>query len=160
MMGIRRAMGPWIDAARGLGLALILVGGSAALGLIIAWPLWLLATHEGRIYTILVLALAGSGILFLIVRAALRRRNEPHDPGKARRTPLSLLLSVFIVFFACCGAYAESVLVFSGLWTYALLTLPVLACILWLLGLARRAVKARAAKKRKEPRPPAENRDE
>jgi hypothetical protein len=155
--GIRRTLSPWIDAARGVGFLLILVAGSAGLGFIIAWPLWLFATRQGRIYTFLVLVLAGAGIIFLIARAAVRRRNEPHDPGKPRRTPLTFLLTFLITLIACCGVYAGSVLVFRGMWLFAAAGLPVWVCILWLLGLARRTVRSRTAKTRKEPHSPAEN---
>jgi hypothetical protein len=157
---LRRAMGPWMDAARGVGFFILLVAGSVALGFAIAWPLWLLATREGRIYTILVLALVAAGVILLAARSVVRRRYEPRDPGKPRRTPLSLLLSFFMVLIACGGAYAASVFIYRGLWIFVLFTVPVWACLLWLLGLARRAVRRRASMTRKEPFPPAENKGE
>jgi hypothetical protein len=140
---LRSAIRPWVTAIRGIGLLVLLVAGSTALGLAIAWPLWLLATAARRLYTVLVLAAAAGGAVFLAVRAFARGRRRAQDTGQRRRSPTAALISVLIAFLACCGLYSLAALAFQGLWLIALPTMLVWVCLLWLLGRARRAVRRR-----------------
>ncbi len=79
----RKTLSRWVEAGRKVGFLLVLVAGSAALGLLISWPLWLFATSARGAYSITVLGLAGAGILYLVVAV---RAEEPHNherPGQA-----------------------------------------------------------------------------
>jgi hypothetical protein len=149
------SLGPWAETARGMGFFIILVAGSAALGFAIALPLWLLATRARQLYTILFLAATVGGVAFLLVRSALRRRRRSLDAPGSRRSPLAALLSAILAILVICGLYALAALAWQGWWLPALAALPVWAFLLWLLGRARRAVKARM-----EPVTPAETRGE
>jgi hypothetical protein len=145
----------WIAAGRGVGFFLLLAGGSAALGFVIAWPLWLFATSERKAYTVFVLCLLGAGIVALIVRSAARRRRAARDRGGPRRTALSALITLVQVVFAVTGLWAEAVFVARGLWLFAVVGLLAWASIVWALGIGRRA-----AKRRKQAAVPAENKGE
>ena len=79
----RRTLARWFEAGRRIGFLLVLVAGSAALGLLISWPLWFFATSARQAYTITVLVLAGAGVVFLVVRSASRSRGATRDPGAA-----------------------------------------------------------------------------
>lgn len=141
--GLRRTVAAWVEAARKTGFLLLLVVGSAALGILIAWPLWLFATSARQAYTITVLALAGAGIVFLAVRAVQRSRKAVQDPGKPRRTFLSVLLTVLIVIVGFAGAYLAAALFVRGLWIIGAGVVVLWAGILWLMGRARGAAKTR-----------------
>ena len=150
---MRRTLSSWIDALRKIGFFLLLVAGSAGLGLLIAWPLWLFATSSRRIYTIVVLSLIAAGILFLVVRRILRGRDRMRDPGQPRKNALTFLVTTLTVIVGIVGAYVAAVLFARRLWIFAFPTVLVWAGILWLLGFLRRLARAR-----KEPALPAENR--
>ena len=153
--GMQRTMGAWIEAARTAGFLLLLVAGSAGLGFLIAWPLWLFATAQSRAYTIVALAITDGGIVFLAARAVIRGRSAIRDPGKPRRTLLSVMLSLIIAIVACSGAYMGALLFARGLWIFGVPAVLLWIGLLWLLGRGRRA-----AKNRKERTVPAENRGE
>jgi len=145
----------WINAGRRLGLFLLLAGGSAALGFVIAWPLWLFATSERKAYTIFVLCLLGAAIVALAVRSAARRRRAAHQEGRPGRSALSVILAVVQFVIVLAGLWIESFLIARGLWIFSVLGLLVCASMLWALGVGRRAAKTRKAAAL-----PAENRGE
>ena len=150
--GVRQKLENWLEAARKAGFLILLLAGSAALGLVIAWPLWLFATTQRQAYTIFALCLAGGGVLALAVRRVVRRREAPRDPGRPRRTVLTVLLTILLTIVALVGGYVAAVLLYRGLWILAIPALVIWAGLLWGLGFARRA-----SKRRKERRDPAEN---
>ncbi len=141
----------WIDRGRAVGLLLLIVGLCAALGLLIALPLWLFAIREPRIYTVFALALIAGVLLLLLVRAGVRRRRLPPDPAHPRVSPVSRLLSVLITVVTLAGLYAAAVLFYRRLWIVGAVEVAVCGLLLWLLGVARRA----ARKPRPERKPPA-----
>jgi hypothetical protein len=153
--GMHRALASWLDALRKIGYFFLLVAGSAGLGFVIAWPLWSFATGAREIYTITVLAILAAGIVFLIVRAIIRGRARPRDPGAPRRNALTVSLTVLIVILACAGAYAAAVLCARRMWILAVPSVLVWVGLLTLLAFLRRL-----ARRRKEPLDPAENRGE
>jgi hypothetical protein len=153
--GLRKGLESWLEAGRKIGILVLLLAGSCALGFAIAWPLWLFATSQREAFTIFALLLAGSGISALAIRAALKRRTAIRDPGKPRRTALSVLLTILLTLFAFGGAYVEAALLFRGLWILGILGLLLWAGVLWALGFARRLAKGH-----KERPIPAENRGE
>jgi len=121
----------WRELARKTGFFLLLVGGCAALGFAIAWPLWYFATTSRRIFTILVLSLAFAGLAGLAVRSIARRRGAPRTEGGQRRGPQRILLSILKALLLIAGLYAIAVLLYRGLWLPAI---PVLLAWLVLLG--------------------------
>ncbi|MGA2381642.1 MAG: hypothetical protein ABSG85_20275 [Spirochaetia bacterium] len=141
--GLRKAIAAWIEGGRKVGFLLLLVAGSAGLGFLIAWPLWLFATTARQAYTITVLALIVGGIIFLAVRAAQRRRKAVRDAGKPRRTLLSGLLAVLMVIVGVAGVYLAAALIVRGLWIIGAGVVALWAGLLWLIGQARGAAKAR-----------------
>jgi Flp pilus assembly protein TadB len=142
-----------LEAGRAVGF--FLVGGSAALGLGIALPLWAFATSYRTAYTIAFLSAAAAGLAAVAVRKAVRRRRSIRDPGKPRRSALSVGIACLILLVFCAGLYLAAVLLYRNLWILAIPALAVWAAILGLLGWA-----ARAAKGRKAPRIPADTRSE
>jgi hypothetical protein len=141
--GLRAAFSGWIEAGRKIGFFLLLAAGSAGLGFLIAWPLWLFATTARSAYTIAVLAAGGAGILVLVVRAARRRRRSVRDPGTPARSALSVLLAVVTWVIGLAGVYLAAALFIRGLWIVGAAVAAVWAGLLWLLARARRAVKVR-----------------
>ena len=150
--GVKQRLESWLEAVRKIGFFVVLVAGSAAFGFAIAWPLWLFATSQRQAYTIFAFCLAGGGLLALAVRRFIRLRKSARDPGKPRRTVLSVLLTILLTIVAVAGGYVAAVLLYRGLWILALPALAAWAGLLWGLAYARRA-----SKRRKEPPNPAEN---
>jgi hypothetical protein len=148
----RRTLARWFEAGRRIGFLVVLVAGSAALGLLISWPLWFFATSARQAYTITVLVLAGAGIVFLVVRSVSRRRGAIRDPGRPRRTVLSALLTLLMVLVGFGGVYLGAAVLVRGLWVVGVADLAAWALLLWALGRARSA-----AKKPKVRSVPAEN---
>jgi hypothetical protein len=141
--GLRATLAAWIEAGRKIGFLLLLAAGSAGLGFLIAWPLWLFATTARRAYTIAVLGAGGAGIVLLAVRAAQRRRKAVRDPGKPRHTPLSVLLAVMMGIVGIAGIYLAAALFIRGLWIIGAADIAIWAGLLWLMGRARGASMSR-----------------
>jgi hypothetical protein len=150
-----RAFSAWFEAARMAGFFILLVAGSAGLGCVIAWPLWAFATSERTAYTIFALCLAGGGLAAFAARSIIRGRRVVRDPGKPRRTVLSLLLTVVLVGVVLAGAYVEAVMLSRGLWILAIPAFVLWAGLVWLAAFTRRR-----AKEHKERPVPAENKGE
>jgi len=149
---VRKTIARWLEAGRKIGFLLVLVAGSAALGFLISWPLWIFATSARKAYTITVLGLAGAGIVFVITRSVLRNRTATRDPGKPRRTLLSAFLTVLMALIGFGGAYLAAVFLARSLWILVTVDLAVWVIILWGLG------RVRSAAKNRKVRPvPAEN---
>ena len=151
----QRTMARWLEAARSVGFFFLLVLGSGAFGLAIAWPLWLFATSQSKLFTVFVVCLAGGGFIALVARAIVRRQRSRRDPGRPLRSLLSVLLTLMLVVIAPAGAYLSAVLLYRGLLVLALPAVLIWAGLLWFLGLLRRKTKAR-----KDGAQPAENRGE
>ncbi|MGA2640121.1 MAG: hypothetical protein ABSG21_04335 [Spirochaetia bacterium] len=141
--GLRKAVAGWIEWGRKVGFLLLLAGGSAALGFLIAWPLWVFATSARKAYTITVLALCAAGIIFLAVRAAQRRRKAVRDAGKPPHTLLAGLLTTLMVVVGIAGVCLAGALMVRGIWIVGAAALALWAGLLWLLARARSAAKAR-----------------
>ena len=152
---LRGSLRGLVEAGRRIGLFLLLAGGSAALGFVIAWPLWLFATSQRKAYTVFVLCLIGAGIVTLVARGTMRRRRAARDGGGPLRAALSVFLTILQVVVVLAGIWAEAVFIARGLWLFAVIGFLAWACTVWALGMGRRA-----AKRRKQPAIPAENRDE
>ncbi len=150
--GFRASLAAAGEAARKVGFFLGLLAGSAALGFLIAWPLWLLATSRRETYTLLVLALAAAGLFFLVIRSILRARRTRRDPGRPLRSALRAGLAVLIALVALGGIYGLLVLFVRGIWIFAVPGALLWMGVLWLLGRARGALNPR-----KQQRIPAEN---
>ena len=150
--GLRRRLETGLEAVRKIGFFILLVAGSAAFGFAIAWPLWLFATSQRQAYTIFAFCLAGGGLAALAIRRFVRLRKSAHDPGKPRRTLLSVLLTILLTLVAVSGGYFAAVLIYRGLWILAVPAVVVWAGLLWAMAYARRA-----SNRRKERRNPAEN---
>ena len=138
---LRGTLARWLEIGRKIGFLVALVAASAALGFAISWPLWLFATSAREAYTITVLALAGAGLVFLVVRAVLRSRRATRDPGKPRRTPLSVLLTFLMVIVGFSGAYLAAAFLARGLLAIGAADIVVWGVLLWALGRARSAAK-------------------
>jgi hypothetical protein len=130
---VKRRLESWIEALRKIGFFILLVAGSACFGFAIAWPLWFFATSQRQAYTIFAFCLAGGGLLTLAVRRFIRLRKSPRDPGKPRRTILSVLLTVLLTIVAVAGGYVAAVLFYRGLWILAAPELVIWAGVLWAL---------------------------
>jgi zinc transporter ZupT len=140
--GLRSLVRAWGNGARKLGFFVLLVAGSAAVGVAIAWPLWYFATSARGLYTACVLVIAAAGLLFLVVRAVIRARKAPRDLPGAASSPLSRLLAILQVLVFLCGLYLDAVLLSHRIWVFAVPLLLLWLGLLVLLGLARRAAKA------------------
>jgi hypothetical protein len=149
---VKRRLESWIEALRKIGFFILLVAGSACFGFAIAWPLWFFATSQRQAYTIFAFCLAGGGLLALAVRRFIRLRKSPRDPGKPRRTILSVLLTVLLTIVVVAGGYVAAVLFYRGLWILAAPELVIWAGVLWALTYARRA-----SNRHNERHNPAEN---
>jgi Flp pilus assembly protein TadB len=144
-----------LEAGRAVGFFLLLVGGSAALGLAIALPLWAFATAYRTAYTIGFLSVAAAGSAAFVVRGVVRRHRSVHDSGRPRRSALSIGITILVLLMFLAGLYLVAVLLYRSLWILAIPALALWASLLGLLGWA-----ARVAKRRKAPRIPADTRSE
>lgn len=149
---LARILGGWLSLLRGAGGLLFLAAASAGLAALIALPLWAASTASPRVYSIAVLALAASAVVFLAVRSRLRARRAPRDPSRPRRTAGSVLLGTLAVIGLACGLYGVVLLFFRQIWAAAL---PAAAAWLLLAGWA--AFARPGAKPRKVPSSPADN---
>ena len=136
---VKRRLESWVEAFKKIGFFILLVAGSACFGFAIAWPLWLFATSQRQAYTAFAFCLAGGGLVALAVRRFIRLRKTARDPGKPRRTILSVFLTILLTIIAVAGVYVAAVLLYRGLWILAAPELVVWAGLLWALAYARRA---------------------
>jgi len=150
--GFQKSLAAGLEGIRKAGFLLALVAGSAALGFLIAWPLWLFATSARQVYTTTVLSLGGAGVVFLTVRAGQRRRKARNEAGKPPRSLLAVVLTALMVAVAITGAFLAAALVVRGLWVIGAAEVVLWVGLLWLIGRGRRA-----AKDRKVRTVPAEN---
>jgi len=127
---LRSLIRSWGELASKFGFFVLLVVGSATMGVVIAWPLWYFATSARAAYTVFALLLALAGVVFAIVRSVIKRRNATHE-ASGRRRPL---LSSFLVIL-------QVLILLSGLYVFAIPLLVACFGLLVLLGLARRASK-------------------
>lgn len=132
----------WAQGARKVGFLVLLLVGSAAAGIAVAWPLWFFATSARRLYTACVLCLAAVGVVFVVIRAIVRARMTARDISRSRRSPLAWLAAVLQAAVFLGGLYIVAVLISHGLWLFAIPLLFVWLGLLVLLGLARRSGKA------------------
>jgi hypothetical protein len=143
----------WVEAGRTVGFFLLLVLGSAACGLAVAWPLWLFATTQRRGFTITVVVVAAAGLLTAVVRAILRRRRSRREAGSPLAAFLSVLLTVMLVVIVPSGAYVAAAMIFRGFpVAFTVIAIAAWVGLLWLLGRLRRRTKTR-----KKGAEPAEN---
>jgi hypothetical protein len=138
---VRKTIARWLEAGRKIGFLLVLVAGSAALGFLVSWPLWLFATSARQAYTFTVLGLACAGVIFLAVRSIRRSRRTTRDPGKPRRTFVSVLLTVLMVLVGFGGAYMAAAFLVRGLWVFGAVDIAAWGLLLWALGRARSGAK-------------------
>ena len=134
----------WVEAARKVALFLALVIGSAAFGVVIAWPLWRFATAARGAYTWFALGVVGAGVAAAAVRAAVRRRRLPPDPSRPRRPVLSFTISTLRAVLFLAGLYAVLVFAVRAFWGLAAASAVITGGLVWLLSLARRRVKGGA----------------
>jgi hypothetical protein len=139
---LRSVVHAWGEAVKKLGFFVLLVAGSAAAGVAIAWPLWYFATSARQAYTFFALALAAGGIVWSVVRSILKARRA--SPTGHRRSVLSGFLAVLQALILLCGLYLSAVLFFHGIWIFAVPLLLASFGLPVLLGLARRALRGRA----------------
>jgi hypothetical protein len=139
--GLHRTLSAWLETARVAGFFILLVAGSAGLGALIAWPLWVFATSERAAYTVFALCLAGGGLAALAARALVRSRRAVRDPGKPRRTVLSLLLTLVLVLVVLAGGYVVAAMLSRGLWILAIPAILLWAGLVWLAAFTRRLAK-------------------
>jgi hypothetical protein len=100
--GPLRALG-WIyyRIGRRLLSALLFVAGLAAVAAAVVFPVWLLAVHNTRLFTFIVLVLIGAGILFLFIRRIVdvtRNENAGSFRGFAARL-VRFLIHLFFLFW-------------------------------------------------------------
>jgi hypothetical protein len=143
---LRRRVSAWIEAGRKTGFVILLVAGSGALGILIAWPLWLFATSAREAYTITIFALAAGAVAYLVVRAIVRRRSAARDPGRPRGSAASGLLTALTVIVAVGGLYLIAALLARRIWILGAGAAAAWAGLLWLLGRARSAARSRKAR--------------
>lgn len=63
------------------------------------------------------------------------------DPGKPRRTVLSLLLTLVLVGVVLAGAYIAAVMLSRGLWILAIPACVLWGGLVWLVAFTRRRAK-------------------
>jgi uncharacterized membrane-anchored protein len=138
---LRSLIRSWGELASKFGFFVLLVVGSATMGVVIAWPLWYFATSARAAYTVFALLLALAGVVFAIVRSVIKRRNATHEASGRRRPLLSSFLVILQVLILLSGLYVAAVLFYHGIWVFAIPLLVACFGLLVLLGLARRASK-------------------
>jgi hypothetical protein len=143
----------WLDRGRRAGFFLLLLALCVALGLLIALPLWLFATGEPRLYTIVALAVLAGGLLFLATRAVVRRRRASRDAPRRPGSLLGGLLSTLATLVGIAGVYVAAALFVRGLWIIGAMAAAIAGLLAWALVSVRTAVR----KAHKAPRVPAEN---
>jgi hypothetical protein len=135
----RGALARWREAVGTIGFLLLLIVGSAGCGFLIAWPLWLFATAERRIFTITVAAVVVAALAAVVVRAILRR--GPTERRNPLRVLALVLITVLVAAVAVAGAYLSAVLLYRGSPALGIPALVAWAGLLWLLTWLRRKVK-------------------
>jgi hypothetical protein len=108
---------------KGLGFLVVLVGASAGLGFIAAWPLWLFATRSRVAYTVFCFIALAGGLAYIIVRAALK--------GRKKGLLLSILAVAAWIALFFLGLYGIIYLVSRG---SVLAVVPVAALLVLALG--------------------------
>ena len=98
--GFQKSFAAGLEGLRKVGFLLGLVAGSAVLGFLIAWPLWLFATSARQVYTITVLALAGALVEKKATSTKNRRASSSAVNGPCRPTIASTTAGAGIVFLA------------------------------------------------------------
>ncbi len=94
---LARLLRGWREIGAGIGTLVALVAICGALGAAIALPLWLFATSERRIYTIVVAAAAAAGIVYLVVRRLARPpAGGGAEGGRTARRALGSLASALV----------------------------------------------------------------
>ena len=144
--GMQRILGGWIETLRSIGFFLLLIGGTGLLGFCISWPLWFFSMQSPIVYTFTVLALAGAGIVAMIVRAALRKRQAVEDLSRPRRTPFTVLLTFLIVTIGISGAFTWIAFFARRMWAWGAIDVLAWVAALWLLARVRRFAKERKAR--------------
>lgn len=138
---LRSVLASWRELGRRIAFFLLLIVGSAAAGLAIAWPLWFFATSARGLYTFFALLVACAGILFLATRAVIRAWRAPRDISRRRRNPLTVVLWIVQAIMFVVGLYAAALLFAHRIWIFAVPVLVVWLGILLLLGMARKAAR-------------------
>ena len=111
----KRNFGPlgalgWIYSRIGRRLlsALLFIAGLAAMAAAVVFPVWLLAVHNTRLFTLLVLGLISAGILFLIIRRIVdvsRNENESFFKGFVARLVRFLIHLIFLFWLYGTAAF-------------------------------------------------------
>ncbi len=124
---LRRVFKGYAGLLKGIAFFTVLVGASAALGFLASWPLWLFSTESRTLYSLFCAAAIGAGLVWLIVRAATRRR-----PERRRRGVLVTVLAV--AAFICvllAGVYGIVYFIYKG---SVIILVPLVIVLLVLLG--------------------------
>jgi hypothetical protein len=121
----------YLKGLRRFGAFLVFVIGSLLAGAVVILPIWLLAEHATRVFTIFALVCIAGGLLFLIIRRVIisgRTRPQSDSPGFIRflwnfgsvigllfiiylsalyilRGNVPLFVVMLIVFFTALGLY-------------------------------------------------------
>ena len=132
---LARILRGYLELGKGVGIFLLLVAGSAALGFAIAWPLWYFATAHRGAYTLVVLALLAAAGIAAVVRAAVRRLRLPPESRRGRHGAILVVLWVILLLG---GLYVAALLVAGGAWHAAIpVSLGWLVLLGW-IGFARK----------------------
>ena len=124
---LRKILKGYAGLLKGTAFFVVLVGASAALGFLASWPLWLFSTESRVVYSVFCLAALAAGLVWLIVRAATRRR-----PERERRR--GLVTAAAVIAFICvllAGLYGIVYFIYKG---SVLVLVPLVALLILLLG--------------------------
>jgi Mn2+/Fe2+ NRAMP family transporter len=148
---LKRVLKGYVGLFKAVGFLAALIAASAVLGFLAAWPLWMFATTNRVAYSIFSAAVLAAGVVFLVVRAALRGRSTARPAhGERRRRPLvtALVIAAWIVLFAA-GLYA--ILLFLSRGSY-LIVIPVAVILLVLLGYLAFAASGHPKRTKSDPK--------
>jgi hypothetical protein len=123
-----RILKGYLGVLRGVGFFLGLLAASAALGALVAWPLWRFATASRPAYSWFALACMAAGLAAFGVRAALRRGKGAAQPRRGRPRALMGLALVLLFAAGLCGVL---LLAARGL---PYLAVPALLALFFLVG--------------------------
>ena len=128
---------------RAAGFAAVLIGASVGCGFVVAWPLWLLATTQRVVYSLLALCALGGGVVYLVVRRLTRGRRLPSAEHRPR---LRWLLTLAWIVVCAVGLYGVLLLVSRMLFVPAVVAMVCLVLILGYMAYAARVRPPRRAR--------------
>jgi hypothetical protein len=134
-----RVLRGYLGIFKAVGFILALLGASAGLGFLVAWPLWFFATSSRLAYSIFTTAVLCAGVAYFVFNKIRRRQPRGYGrPGNRRPLGAAALILLWVVLLAA-GAYLVILLALRGMY---ILAIPVSILLLAALGYIAYAASA------------------